>query len=560
MEVVSHRGVISCGHIREAEAGARIIEDGGNAVDAVVAAAFTGFVAEPAACGLGGSGHLALFLADRGQFVSVDHGVRAPQAARPDMFPVDPAEPLTYYGWPRTIDRANEWAARSVAVPGAVAGICEAHQRFGRLPLAQVLEPAIEAAEAGVPITWDLIVAIVGRLEQIEALPNASALLLRSGRPPKLSDDGGVPDGVADRIDTSSMVATLREISCHGADGFYRGWVAAAIERETLRGGGILTADDLSSYRPRINVEAGAMYRGLRYSTASDPVGYEVLNILSRFDLAEYGPDSAEYRHVMAEALAHAFVDNMHHYADPDFGPSPVAGLMSPEFAAVRASGIRLDRAAPRPISPGDPWAYQSEQPDTRTRPSSAGMSGTSQMVATDAEGNVAALITLHPSAFGSLVYVPDGGFFLNNAMRNFDPRPDRANCIAPGKMPIFAVPAIAAERDGVGVFGAAGSGGYRITSGVVHALVNHVDFGMSVQQAVNCPRVHCQGGDLFVDSRIPETVQRRLQELGHVVVTQSEVPAPTNFARVSAVARDSATGEMSAGSNPSWNTAVAAV
>ena len=129
-------------------------------------------------------------------------------------------------------------------------------------------------------------------------------------------------------------------------------------------------------------------------------------------------------------------------------------------------------------------------------------------MVAADADGNVVALITSLTSAFGSLVLVPDGGFFLNNAMRNFDPRPDRANCIAPGKMPIFAVPAIAAERDGVAVFGAGGSGGYRITSGVLHALVNHVDFGMRVQQAVDSPRVHCQGEETYVDSRIPEAVQ----------------------------------------------------
>jgi len=155
---------------------------------------------------------------------------------------------------------------------------------------------------------------------------------------------------------------------------------------------------------------------------------------------------------------------------------------------------------------------------------------------------------------------VPEGGFFLNNAMRNFDPRPDRANSVAPGKRPIFAVPAIAAERDGVGVFGAAGSGGYRITSGVLHALVNHVDFGMNVQDAVDSPRVHCQGEETYVDSRIPPAVQERLRELGHRVVAQDETPSPINFARVSAVARDSETGELSAGSSPPWNTAVVGV
>lgn len=245
------------------------------------------------------------------------------------------------------------------------------------------------------------------------------------------------------------------------------------------------------------------------------------------------------------------------------FGPSPVAGLASLEFAASRAAGIRLDRAAPRPILPGDPWPYERElrvAEPIATRPSASGLSGTTQMVAADADGNVVALITSLTSGFGSLVLVSDGGFFLDNAMRNFDPRPDRANCIAPGKRPIFAVPAIAAERDGVGIFGAGGSGGCRITSGVLHALVNHVDFGMRVQQAVDSPRVHCQGEETYVDSRIPLAVQERLRELGHVVVQQGETPAPINFSRVSAVARDPARGELSVGSSPSWNTAAAGV
>jgi gamma-glutamyltranspeptidase/glutathione hydrolase len=555
-------GVVSCGHAQETDAGARVLAEGGNAVDAVVAAGFTGFVVEPGNCGVGGYGHLALFLAETRQLVSVDHYVRAPGAARPDMFEIDPSEPPTYYGWPPVNDRRNETGATSVAVPGAVAGLCAAHERFGRLPLPLLIEPAIEAAEAGVPLTWDIVLAVVARLREIEALPNAAAVLLRDGRPPALIEDGDARHA-QQRVDTSHLADTLREIARHGAAGFYRGWVAQAIAREVRAGGGVLTTEDLAEYEPRIVVEPGASYRGIRYSTATDTVGYEALNILSCFDLRAQGPQSAEYRHLMAEAIGHAFVDSMRHYADPELGPSPVNGLASPEFAASRAAGIRLDSAAPRPIQPGDPWQF--EPRETRaaaiaTRPSVSGLSGTSQMVAADSEGNVAALITSVTSPFGSLVLVPEGGFFLNNAMRNFDPRPDRANCIAPGKRPIFAVPAIAAERDGRAVFGAAGSGGYRITCGVLHAFVNHVDHGMGVQEAVDHPRVHCQGEETYVDSRIPLAVQERLRELGHVVVGQDETPAPINFSRVSAVARNAATGELSAGSSPPWNTAAAGV
>jgi len=300
-EVVGERGVVSCGHIQEAEAGVRMLEAGGNAADAVVAAAFTGHVVEPASCGLGGYGHMALFVAETRQLVSVDHSVRAPAAARPDMFEVDLSQPTTYYGWPRAVGRQNESGAISVAVPGAVYGLCAAHERWGTLPLAQVLEPAIEAAEAGVRVTWDLVLAIVGRLPEIEALPRASALLLRDGRPPRLPEDGAPPDETDERIDTSRLAETLREIGRHGAAGFYRGWVADSIEREVTAAGGIVTADDLAAYQPKITVEPGASYRGIRYSTASDPVGYEALNILGCFDLAAYGPDSWEYRHLMAD-------------------------------------------------------------------------------------------------------------------------------------------------------------------------------------------------------------------------------------------------------------------
>jgi gamma-glutamyltranspeptidase/glutathione hydrolase len=560
-EVASERGVLACGHPLEVEAGLQMLEQGGNAVDAVVAAAYAGFVVEPWSCGLGGYGHMALFMAMTADFISVDHYVRAPARARPDMFELDLSEPATYYGWPRVCERRNEWGGISVAVPGAVAGLCAAQESFGRLRREQVLAPAIDAAEAGLPITWDLVLAVTGRIEQIQALPAAAGVLLPGGRPPVLPEDGVSPVDWSKRIDTPGLARTLREIADKGVAGFYAGSVAESVVREVRAGGGILGADDLAAYRPRISVEPGVGYRGLRYSTASDPLGYEVLNILSHFDVSALGAESGEFRHLMAEALGHAFADNMEHYSDPDLGSSPAAGLASKRFGAVRAAGIRLDRAAPRPIAAGNPWPFSGQtQPDDVADASPAGLAGTGAMVAADAEGNVAAVITSLTSAFGSLVFVPECGFFLNNAMRNFDPRINRANSIAPGKTPIFAAPAIVAERDGIGVFAAAAAGGYRIASGVLHAFVNHIDFGMPVQAAVDAPRVHCQGAETFVDSRIPTVVRTRLAEIGHRVVTQDEAPAPIAFARVGAVARDGVTGDLSAGAGPGAITAAGAL
>ena len=183
-EVAGTHGIVTGGHEAEAAAGIAMIQSGGNAIDALVAAAFVGFVVEPASCGLGGYGRLAVRLGRDKRFVTFDHYVRAPGAARPDMFEIDRSKPLKYYGFPYTIGMRAEEGPLAPAVPGAVAGLCDAHAMFGRLKLAQVLEPAIAAAEAGVPVTWSLQLAISSRLAKIRTLPEIAGWLLRDGLPP----------------------------------------------------------------------------------------------------------------------------------------------------------------------------------------------------------------------------------------------------------------------------------------------------------------------------------------------------------------------------------------
>jgi gamma-glutamyltranspeptidase/glutathione hydrolase len=552
-EVASEVGVVSGGHMAEAEAGVRILASGGNAVDALVAAAFAGFVVEPQMCGLAGYGRLAIWVPGEG-FTTIDHSGRVPAAARPDMYELDTSVPPTYYGWPVTKGRRNEWGHLSVPVPGAVAGLCLAHERWGRLRLAEVLAPAIELADAGLLTTWDLILAIAQRRSELEQLPHAAALLL---------DGGAIPSGYSPRrLDFSDLARVLRTIADRGAAGFYDGWVAEAIAREVQAGGGILTTADLAAYRPRVVRERPGRFAGCEYVTAYDQVGYEALNILERFDLRAHDPHSTEIRHLIAEALGHAYVDSMLHYGDPDFIRSPLDGLASPAFAAERATGISLERAAPRPIAPGDPWPFEPGDPTGTPpqAPSAGGARGTSQMAAADRDGLMCSLCTTIGSAFGSVVLVPGTGMFLSNAMQNYDPRPDRANRIEPGRMPIFAVPEIVATRAGEAVFAAAGSGGYRITTGVLTTMIGTLVHGLGLQDAVDVPRVHNQGDETFVDSRIPPAVRERLAALGHRVVVQDELPGVTAFGRVSAVSRDPRSGVLRAASGPAWSTAAAGV
>lgn len=324
--------------------------------------------------------------------------------------------------------------------------------------------------------------------------------------------------------------------------------------------GGILRASDLAAYRPRLLYERPSRYRGHDYVTAYDQVGIEALNILECFDLARIGPDSIAFRHLVAEALACAFTDSMTHYGDPDFERSPVQGLASPEFARARAAQIALDRVLSRPVTAADPWPFDNPRlaPERiADAPAQPTLGGTSQMVAADRDGNMATLCTSLSSGFGSLIYVPEIGVMLNNCMQNFDPRPHMPNRIRPGKMPIFAVPTLVATRDGRAVFGAAGSGGYRITTAVLHPLMHAIDFGMPLQAAVDAPRVHCQGNDTFVDARISLEVREALAALGHRVVVQRDLPGVNCFGRVAAVSVDAA-GALYAATWPPWQTAAA--
>jgi gamma-glutamyltranspeptidase/glutathione hydrolase len=556
-EVVSEVGVTAGGHMAEAEAGARILEQGGNAVDALVASAFAGFVVEPEMCSVAGYGRLAVHLPN-GELWCVDHSGRVPRGATADMFDPDTSIPNTYYGWPYTKGRRNEWGHLSVPVPGAVAGLCAAHERWGTLPLQQVLEPAVELAEAGIPVTWNLAISIASRQEQLEQLRHAADLLLVDGRIPARYDE-------TYRIDLSDLAKVLREIGSKGAAGFYEGWIAEAIDREMRENGGILTKADLAAYEPRVFREAPARFYGYDYITAFDQIGYEALSMLQLLDVGRYGPEAFETRHLMAEAIAHAFVDSMLWYGDPEHVAAPLNGLRSMEFAAERARGISLERAAGRPIEAADPWPFEMEveRPDTLPAgASSGGVSGTSQMAAADRSAMMCSLCTTVGPAFGSVVLVPGTGMFLTSAMQNYDPRPGRQNSIEPGKMPIFGVPEIVAAKDGKPVFGAAGSGNYRITTGVLHAMVNHLVFGLGLQEALDVPRVHSQGDQTqtFVSSRMDADTIERLRALGHDVVVQDEPPNSMRFGRTVAVSRDEKDGTLHAASYPAWITAAAGV
>jgi gamma-glutamyltranspeptidase/glutathione hydrolase len=404
------------------------------------------------------------------------------------------------------------------------------------------MAPAIELAAAGLPVDTRLIGSVTAVESDIRRFPATAAWLLSGDRIP----------AVGDRLDLGDLAATLRRIADEGPAAFYEGDFPRALEAEMIAGGGVLRADDLAGYAPRVYEEAPRSYRGYRYVSAGDQIAYETLNILETFEVAGLDPDGTDYRHLMAEALGHAFVDNLTHYGDPWFVRAPLAGLASKQFARTRASAIAVDRATPRPIVAADPWPYDDGTPAEVVSggPTTAQLAGTSQIAAFDRWGNMAAICTSHGYAFGSVVTVPGTGVLLLSSMHNFDARPGHPNSIAPRKMPIFAAPVLIARDGDRPLFTAAGSGGYRIETGCLHTLVNTLDHAQDVPVAAIAPRVHCQGNETFVDGRIPAAVRDELAARGHRVVVQPHGPGANNFGRVVALHR-LPDGTLRAGTDP---------
>lgn len=552
-------GVCAAGHPVAAEAGAWALQQGGTAIDALVAAAFTEFVVEPASCGLGGYGHFSVYLAKEDRFMGFDAYCRAPLNASPNMFELDHTRAPTYYGHPHTVGNKAEHGPLAPAVPGAVAGCCDLLEAHGTLPLDTVLVPAIAAAEKGIPFLWSDLLHIAALGDTLSELPDTQALLYPDGQLPVI----GSRVGDSARLDGQALARTLRSIAQHGKSGFYRGQIAKSIEQYVRKLGGILNRQDLARYAPRIWHEPSARYRNYRYISCFDQVAYEALNILQGYDLRNFGADSFAYRHLAAEALGIAFTDNMTWYGDPDFESAPVEGLADPRFAAARRRLIRMRRAIERPIQPGNPWPFDPRVAENHVEgldQTLGKVAGTSQVAVVDRAGNLASCCISIGSAYGSRIYLPEVGIFLNDAMQNFDPRPGYPNSIQPGKMPIFAAPALVASLRGEGRFAASGSGGYRIQTGVLHTFMNVVDHQMKIQDAVDHPRVHCQGQETVVDGCIPETIRKKLERAGHVISTVYAAPGRNHFGRVCAVSRNPRTGELCGGAGPAWSTGIAGV
>ena len=557
-EVAVANGLVTAMHPLAAEAGVEILQRGGNAADAAVAAAFAVGVVEPFMSGLGGVACVVAHHASSGRTLTLDGAGVLPRAAREDLFELmDPGlKGGGIYGWRATRDEAAETGYRSVAVPGAVATYVRLLETMGTLSLAEVMAPAIRLAEDGFPVDWYVFANCAAGLRRLRPFPHTMAAFFHAdGTPLKTANADDI--GKAEWLVQKDLARTLQQIAEEGPDSFYRGEIGRTIAGFLADHGGILTPEDLADYRVGLRDPQWVDYRGRRIALVSTnsggPTVAQMFKILEGYNLAASGHNTAPTLHLLAEAQRMAFGDRFIHLGDPDFDPIPLEGLQSDDYAAERRSRIRPE-GPPVSQPAGDPWPFQPGGRPAGMRPPSVAAAAeqhTTHLTVVDKQRNLVSLTASLGQLFGSGVVVPGTGITLNNGMMWFDPEPGKINSMAPAKRALHAgTPALVFDQGGA--FLAVGSpGGRKVLTAVQQVIHNVVDFGLGMQAAVSAPRVHCEGSPLHLDARLPAEVVEALGSLGHQLSVREEHFLSSYFARPNAILIDRKSGLLRSGVEP---------
>ena len=489
---IGSRGMVVSNHPLASAAGAEILAAGGNAIDAAVATQFALTVVEPMMIGLIGGGTAHIRTAD-GTHVIIDGMSAVPLACHPTMYqPVPDGAPENY----ETTDRANVIGPSSVAAPGSLRAWCMALETHGTMPLADIMEPAIRHASRGFRVTPYLHDSITSAAADFALDPLIAARFL----------PGGIALKAGDRLVQGDYADALRLIAQEGAAALHGGALGAAVAAHMASAGGFVGADDLIGYTPRVREPIRSTYRGWEIVGPPPPAASgihiaQMLAILEGFDLAALGFGSTDTCHLIAEVLRIAFADRAAGTGDPDFIKVPVEKIMSRDYAAARRADIDMARSRrwAAGISPGEG-------------------ADTTHLTTADAAGNVVASTQTINNLFGARYIVPGTGMIPNNYMHNFDPRPGRALSIAPGKRVTTSMSPMMALRDGRVRFALGLPGGKKIFPSAMQAIINVIDHGMTLQQAVEAPRIWTEGVGLEVEAGIAETVRAGLAARGHDV------------------------------------------
>ena len=503
MKHVNYKSMVCSPQPESAEAGIETLRAGGNAVDAAVACALVQGVVDPLMCGIAGFGSMAVYLPQRKVHTYLDFHTRAPAAATSDMW-VGHLQGEARDGFGFILrDYVNELGYQSIAVPGTLKACHEAHAAYGRLPWAEVVAPAIEWARGGWTVRPHVAEFWSTGSEQGHA-PHTDRLgWSESGRKLYMREDG-TPKRVNDRVVNPDYARTLEQIAREGADCFYRGDLAATMVEDIRSHGGLITRDDLAQYTVRRSAPLRSGYRGYEITANPPPGGgamlIQMLNVLENFDLRAMGHNTVEYMRVLCETMKRASADKDRFIGDPEFIDVPLHRLMDKAAAAQMAQEIRNGIVAGVPrMNMGTP------------------AKDTTQVSVVDADGNCVSMT--HSLGLPSGAITDGLGFMYNGCMAQFDPRPGRASSIAPGKARFTSMcPSIVLKDDKPClVIGAPGA--TQIAMGVLQAVLNVLDFGMTMTEAVNAPRFSSTSDAIDVSNRIPHRNARALEAMGYEVL-----------------------------------------
>jgi gamma-glutamyltranspeptidase/glutathione hydrolase len=513
--VHSAHAIVVSAHELASRAGVEIMQAGGNAVDAAVATGFALAVVHPPAGNLGGGGFMLIRMAD-GKTHFLDYREKAPAAATRDMY-------LDAQG--NVIEDASVIGYKAIAVPGSVAGMIYAEQKYGKLKLKQVMAPAIRLARQGYALTWEEARDFQND-KHLGGFPESRRIFQRDGNYYQPEEIFRQPE----------LARTLQRIA-DKPDDFYHGAMARELAAAIQKGGGIITADDLAHYEVKEREPVRGTYRGYEIISAPPPssggtVLIESLNILEGYDLVKLGDRSAESIHFTVEAFRRAFYDRAEFLGDPDFSKVPVAQLIDKRYAAAWRETIEPDHASaskdlqrPAIFSALEQYAAAHPQP-LYTHEGTH----TTHYSVVDAEGNAVAVTTTINDWFGSRVTAEGLGFLLNDEMDDFSAKPGvpnsdgliqgSANAIGPGQRPLSSMTPTIVVHDGKPFLVLGSPGSSKIITTVANVLIGVIDYGMNIQEAVNAPRFHNQWLPDVVNVEqwfSPDTV-RILQQMGYKI------------------------------------------
>ena len=497
------------------EAGLIMLEQGGNAVDAAVATGFALAVTLPRAGNIGGGGFMLVHLAAENRNVFIDYREMAPAAATRDMF-------LTPEG--KVDKRRAYFSHQASGVPGTVAGLIHALEEYGTLPLATVIQPAIDLAADGFVMDITLHQNLSARAERLAQDPETKRIFLR---------EGGKAPAIGSLFKQPDLAATLQRIADKGRDGFYDGQTAELIAKDMAANDGLITQDDLANYVAVERTPVTGQFKDYAIVSAPPPSSggihvIQMLNILEPYPLKSWGHNSAQYLHHVIEAMKLAYADRSEHLGDPERMEAPIDFLLAKDYASNRRGLINSDSATPSSeIAPG---AMPSpESPDT-----------THYSVA-DSAGNVVSNTYTLNFSFGSHITIPGTGILMNNEMDDFAARPGfpnayglvqgEKNSVAPGRRPLSSMTPTLVFRNGEPWLATGSPGGSLIITAVMQTILNAMAFDMNIAEAAAAPRVHHQWmpDRVLIEPGISRDTLDILEGMGHNIESTRRTLGRTN-------------------------------